>query len=100
MLNRLLVVVAVLAAVVLGACATPEPSLVAVYRSPTEAIAVAHGSFGAVPLALVAEQELQFVAEPGAGEVVQVKLPSSEAGWVVTSSLSQAGQERHAKPGA
>jgi len=79
----------------LAGCQTPAPAsedfgsgLVALYASPAEATAVALGQFGAVPVALAREEELQPASDcPGARAALQRcscmrSLRTGQTGWV------------------
>ena len=70
--------------------AVPLGPVVSVYASAAEAAAVAAGQFGAVPIALLGEPDLDLL--PGrvcSGTTAPVRARDGRRGWVVVATLSR-----------
>lgn len=91
---RLLLLCPLLAACAFGivGCQTlpPQPIgiVVPIYARKAEAVAVAAGQFGAVPIAMAGEAEIESVLSvPCAGYAVAVQFRGSRRGWIPMESL-------------
>lgn len=62
--------------------------IVPIYAEKAEALAVASGQFGAVPIAMAGELEIERVLSlPCSGQTVAVQFQAGRQGWIPAESL-------------
>ena len=76
---------------IVGCQALPSKSLemvVPIYSEKSEALAVASGQFGAVPIAIAGDTEIEAVLSvPCIGQAVAVQFREGRRGWIPMESL-------------